>query len=131
VRRWLDAQRGAGASGLELRLARPLHATVDSLQLILRYLPGVAGGVDAILMNVRTADASTAATMRGVGLSDRELEVLALVGTGSSNSEIADRLSLSVWTIKRHLANIYAKLGVNSRVRAAAVALEIAAHHQD
>jgi DNA-binding CsgD family transcriptional regulator len=55
--------------------------------------------------------------------------VLSLLSLGAANAEIAARLSLSRWTVKRHLANIYAKLGVNSRIAAAALVLEITGHH--
>ena len=50
----------------------------------------------------------------------RELELLALIEAGLSNQEIADRLSLSVATVKWHLYNLYAKLGVKSRASALA-----------
>ena len=50
----------------------------------------------------------------------RELEVLALVEAGLSNQQLADRLSVSVATVKWHLHNLYAKLGVSSRSAALA-----------
>lgn len=53
-------------------------------------------------------------------LSARELEVLQLVAAGSSNSQIADQLIVTVGTVKRHLNNIFSKLGVNSRTQALA-----------
>lgn len=56
-------------------------------------------------------------------LSERELEVLLLAARGLSNRQIADSLSLSEATISRHLANIYAKIGVSSRAEASKVAL--------
>jgi pimeloyl-ACP methyl ester carboxylesterase/DNA-binding CsgD family transcriptional regulator len=57
-------------------------------------------------------------------MSNRELEVLALVAEGLSNEEIAARLYLSVRTVERHLSNIYAKLRVSGKAaRAAAAAL--------
>lgn len=59
----------------------------------------------------------------GKDLTDREREVLALLAKGFSNAEIADQLSLSLATIKFHLANIYSKLGVNNRVEAVTIAL--------
>ena len=43
-----------------------------------------------------------------------------LLAAGLSNGEIADRLVLSVRTVESHVASIYARLGVNSRVAAAA-----------
>lgn len=51
-------------------------------------------------------------------LSDRELEVLRLVATGLSNRMIADRLYVSVATVKTHTHHIYAKLGVSDRHQA-------------
>lgn len=54
-------------------------------------------------------------------LSSRELEVLQKVNQGERNQQIAESLSLSVSTIKRHLQNIYQKLQVNSRTEAIAL----------
>ncbi|MEZ4568947.1 MAG: response regulator transcription factor [Thermomicrobiales bacterium] len=51
-------------------------------------------------------------------LTDRELEVLALLGAGITNQEIADRLFVSVGTVKRHTHNIYGKLSVSNRTQA-------------
>lgn len=53
-------------------------------------------------------------------LSPREKEVLELVADGLSNREIAGRLSVSEATVARHLANIFAKVGVTSRAAAVA-----------
>jgi LuxR family maltose regulon positive regulatory protein len=51
-------------------------------------------------------------------LSDREIEVLKLIAEGLTNQEIANRLYLSLNTVKVHTRNIYAKLGVNNRTQA-------------
>jgi LuxR family maltose regulon positive regulatory protein len=53
-------------------------------------------------------------------LSERELEVLRLVGAGHSNQAIADTLIVAVGTVKKHINNIYAKLEVGSRTQALA-----------
>jgi ATP/maltotriose-dependent transcriptional regulator MalT len=57
-------------------------------------------------------------------LTKRELEVLVLAARGMSNPQIAHHLGLSEATIKRHLANIYPKMGVGSRGEAVRRALE-------
>ena len=60
------------------------------------------------------------------GLTEREAEVLRLVGAGLTNNEIATQLFLSPKTVSRHLSNIFTKIGVSSRASATAFA---AAHH--
>jgi DNA-binding NarL/FixJ family response regulator len=55
-------------------------------------------------------------------LTGRELEVLRLVATGLSNQEIATALVISDHTVRRHLQNIFAKIGVPSRAAATAYA---------
>jgi DNA-binding CsgD family transcriptional regulator len=57
-------------------------------------------------------------------LSERELEILKLLATGLSNKEIASQLFLSVNTVKVHLRNIFAKLGVQSRTEATLIAIQ-------
>jgi DNA-binding NarL/FixJ family response regulator len=56
-------------------------------------------------------------------ISDRELEVLVLVARGFSNRQVAAQLHISEATVKRHLANIYEKIGVGSRSDAVRTAL--------
>ncbi|MFJ9926389.1 MULTISPECIES: response regulator [Streptomyces] len=57
-------------------------------------------------------------------LSAREREVLALVARGTANREIARELFISEATVKTHLTHLYAKLGVNDRAAAVAVAYD-------
>jgi DNA-binding NarL/FixJ family response regulator len=57
-------------------------------------------------------------------LSNRELDVLALVARGTSNRDTATRLFISEATVKTHLLHIYAKLGDNDRAAAVAVGFE-------
>ena len=73
------------------------------------------------------ADAGVTVSLEGeqrpYGLTAREAEVLALLAQGLSNGEIADRLFISPKTASVHVSNIYGKLGVETRVAAATVAL--------
>src|SRR5918993_1979129 len=56
-------------------------------------------------------------------LSERETEIVVLTARGLSNRQIATELDLSEATVKRHLANVYAKIGVQSRSEAVRTAL--------
>ncbi len=49
-------------------------------------------------------------------LTDRETEIMCLVSQGMSNREIGERISIGEGTVKVHVHNIYAKLGINNRV---------------
>lgn len=61
---------------------------------------------------------------QSIDLTERELEVLALLAEGLTNKEIAHHLGIQPRTIKFHLDNIYSKLGVNTRTEAAIFALK-------
>jgi pimeloyl-ACP methyl ester carboxylesterase/DNA-binding CsgD family transcriptional regulator len=61
-----------------------------------------------------------------VELSPRELEVMELVAAGLTNEAIAERLTLSVRTVERHLSNVYAKLRVSGKAGRAAAAVRFA-----
>ena len=63
-------------------------------------------------------------TVQGLGLSEREREVLAGVARGERSKEIAARLGITERTVKAHLASIYNRLGVDSRAAAIAVAAQ-------
>jgi LuxR family transcriptional regulator, maltose regulon positive regulatory protein len=58
-------------------------------------------------------------------LTTREVEVLKLIEAGSSNQEISEQLVISIPTVKRHISNIYTKLGVKSRTQALAIGKEL------
>jgi DNA-binding NarL/FixJ family response regulator len=69
--------------------------------------------------DLRTLDAADAPPG---GLTPREVEVLRLVAGGQSNREVAETLVISEKTAARHIANIYAKLGISSRSAATSFA---------
>jgi ATP/maltotriose-dependent transcriptional regulator MalT len=72
----------------------------------------------------RVDQLSRTAVPRVGGLTGREAQVLRLVAAGRSNQETATALVLSEHTVRRHLQNIFVKLGVSSRAAATAVAFQ-------
>jgi DNA-binding NarL/FixJ family response regulator len=75
--------------------------------------PTVAG---VLMHQIRTPEQQT--------LSRRELEVLRLIARGATNREVAAKLFITEATVKTHLLHIFAKLEVNDRAAAVAVAYE-------
>lgn len=67
---------------------------------------------------------ASAQAAAGPTLSDREREVLKLMADGLNNTEIAARLLISHSTVKYHIGNLFAKLQVDNRVAAVALALQ-------
>jgi DNA-binding CsgD family transcriptional regulator len=63
-------------------------------------------------------------TVESLGLTPRERQILAWVARGKSNVEVAETLWIAPSTVRKHLENIYAKLGVGSRTAAVARFLE-------
>lgn len=100
---------------LALELARASCAVFEGLG-----ATGAARLADALVAEL----GGPPATARRAGLTQREVEVLALVAQGLSNREAADRLFVSEHTVHRHLSNVYTRLGVSSRAAAVAVAAE-------
>ncbi|TDD11277.1 response regulator [Nonomuraea diastatica] len=63
------------------------------------------------------------------GLTEREREILVLIARGRSNTEIATALAVSPSTVKNHVTNLFAKIGVRDRAQAVIVAYEAALVH--
>lgn len=93
---------------------------VGKLLYLVKFKPDVAGYARELLEAFGTeyGPAPVSDQLLIEPLSAREIEVLKLIETGLSNQEIADRLYLSVATVKRHISNIYAKLDVETRTQA-------------
>jgi ATP/maltotriose-dependent transcriptional regulator MalT len=75
--------------------------------------------VEARQREPASEDRAWPSTGRRLGLTQREKEVLRLVAEGVTNNEIAERLIIGEATVKRHMDNVFAKLGVSSRTAAA------------
>ena len=120
VQKWLDdcaeqkpgtptesiALSDAGASKVELSFIGPI-------------------GSDEFLLRLTEGDRASDADLlkRKLSLTQREAEVLLWIARGKSNRDIAEILDLSPRTVNKHLEQIYAKLGVENRASAAALAV--------
>jgi HD-GYP domain-containing protein (c-di-GMP phosphodiesterase class II)/DNA-binding CsgD family transcriptional regulator len=105
------------------------HRTAFSIGLACDEIRANAGldpsAVDAVLTSLSPAvRPGVQARHWPAGLTDREVEVLALVARGRSNREVAALLVVSPKTVGRHVENLYAKIGVRSRAAAAVFAME-------
>jgi DNA-binding NarL/FixJ family response regulator len=108
---------GAGAHGYLLKDAEP-----DELsQAIHALMEGGAALEPKVAARVLGQLADEGA---GDGLTDRELQVLQLLPSGASNKTIGIELGLSENTVKTHVRNIFAKLGVQSRTEAVSAAVQ-------
>lgn len=119
----------AGASGYLLKTARS-EEIVEAVRRVARGELALAPSVTARLVAQtraarRTDSEAPASDPHLPRLSERELQVLQLVADGLSNPEIASRLHLGDATVKTHLAKVFTKLGVNSRVRAVTRGLDL------
>ncbi|CAM3755822.1 response regulator transcription factor [Occultella aeris] len=109
----------AGASGFLLKRARP-EEVLDAIRVVARGESVLFPR--ALRRLARGRQSPTADGLSGAGLTDREGEVLRLMAAGRSNAEIAGELYLGVETVKTHVGNVLAKLGVRDRTQAVVVA---------
>ena len=99
---WLRERRRAATQ-------EPLRIDAGDRMLVVEFVDG------ALLLDERC---------RLPRLTSREREILDLVAEGRTNAQIAERLWLSPGTVRKHLDNVYAKLGVHTRTAAAAFVRE-------
>jgi two-component system NarL family response regulator len=110
-----DIYRGlqAGAKGYLLKDTKPKEL-LNAIRMINRgqqYIPPEVG-------------AKLVQRMSNPELSDRELEVLRLIGQGMSNLDIATALTIGESTVKSHVNRILSKLGVSDRTQAVIIAVK-------
>lgn len=104
----------AGATGYLLKAA-PMEELIQGVRAAASGQVALAPAVAAALVSRAQAPAR---------LTPREVEVLRLVATGSTNGQIAAALHISEATVKTHLLRLFEKLGVNDRTRAVTLAME-------
>lgn len=106
-------------AALEQGVSGYVHKSV-SVEGLVDALERVHSGEQVVIRGVRGRDSLRTADWpgRAEGLSDREAEVIGLICRGMSNLEIADKLFLSVNSIKTYIRTAYRKIGVSTRAQA-------------
>lgn len=111
----------AGAEGYLLK-----HETAESLQEAARNVlefggapmsPAIARKALSLLRRSTLPEATGMQKSRPIGISDREMEVLQKMVSGLDAKGIASELNLSIFTVRKHIANVYEKLHVCSRAQ--------------
>jgi DNA-binding NarL/FixJ family response regulator len=118
LQQWLeDAEQSKGGSKTPATASFPDH---PELRL---YYMGSAGSNEVLLRLAKDTTSTLPAEFTSeLGLTTREAEVLSWLSKGKTNRDIAQILGLSPRTVDKHLEQIYAKLGVENRTAAAAIA---------
>jgi DNA-binding response OmpR family regulator len=121
VQEWL--QRRARRESASDQVA--LSSTTSAIKLQLAYVGQI--GSDEILLRLLEGEFENdnLVLKRKLQLTQRESEVLMWIARGKSNRDIAEILDLSPRTVNKHLEQIYAKLGVENRASAAALAVRM------
>ena len=109
-----------GARGVVMKESAT-RLLIDGIRRVMenKYIIG-AGVADDLAQAVRQLGSQPT---RRYGLTTRELEIIAAVVAGDSNRDIAERLRISLQTVKHHLTSIFDKIGVSSRLELALFAI--------
>lgn len=121
VQAWLQKQMDANTPGAvetiqltseisSIKLGLSFIGQIDNDEFLLRLIEGSLGSDEQVIK-------------AKLALTSREAEVLLWIARGKSNRDVAEILSLSPRTVNKHLEQIYAKLGVENRTSAAALAM--------
>lgn len=123
VSTWVEEERAASVHGPLGRLQQPLVSIRDNRRLVMRYVPGSLGEPEMLSLDERIAE-QDAQPLQRLGLSRRQAEVLWWLTKGASSATIARELSVAVGTVKKHLDQVYRRLGVSCRAAAVAQAFD-------
>ena len=120
---YLFAALSAGASGFLLKTASPENL-VEAVQVLARGDALLSPRVTRRVIEGFGRQAAQQPRVDVPDLTERETEVLAQIALGRSNAEIAVELFVGEATVKTHVSNVLAKLGVRDRIQAVVFAYE-------
>ncbi|MHB8594724.1 MAG: response regulator transcription factor, partial [Acidimicrobiales bacterium] len=113
----------AGASGFQLKDA-PGEDLIRAARVVAEGGAWLDPTVTARVLTAYRTTASAPTTGRVGVLSERETEVLSLIGRGLSNAEVAEQLHISEVTVKSHIGHIFTKLDLRDRAAAIVFAFD-------
>ncbi|TWS21850.1 response regulator transcription factor [Tsukamurella sputi] len=113
----------AGASGFVLKDS-PAEELIRAVRLVAAGEAVLDPAVTGRVLETYRAAAPPAPSGDSARLTSREVDVLALVGRGLSNDDIAAELVISIVTVKSHIGSIFTKLGVRNRAEAIVFAFD-------
>jgi DNA-binding CsgD family transcriptional regulator len=121
VRDWLAQSAAVGKP----TVTSPIDLVPDASTTALRLVYVGQVGPDEYLLRLVEGEAEDDQSVlkQKLSVTEREAEVLLWIARGKSNRDIAEILDLSPRTVNKHLEQIYAKLGVENRASAAALAV--------
>jgi DNA-binding CsgD family transcriptional regulator/GAF domain-containing protein len=117
LRSWLQVQLRIGRLEVLVPM-RPWQVTRGSRQLEIELLCDFGAERHLLVLTEQSIAFPLAQQLRSIGLSNREAEVLIFVSTGKTNLQIAEELTISLQTVKKHIANIFGKLNAHNRTDA-------------
>jgi DNA-binding NarL/FixJ family response regulator len=121
---YVYASLRAGASGFVVK-HMPLEDILTAIRVVAAGDALLAPGVTRRLIDEFARQPGPAPEVRQIaGITERERQVLTLVGRGMSNAEIAQHLYVSVATVKTYVGRLIAKLGARDRVQLVIAAYE-------
>jgi DNA-binding CsgD family transcriptional regulator len=124
VERWMESQQARLEGQSSLELVKPLRAEIDGRGMVLRYLPGQAVHPGVLLLREERRRPPER-NFDALGLTAREAEIVACVIRGESNVMIGESLRVSATAVKKHLDDIYVKVGVRGRGRLTAFVVDV------
>jgi DNA-binding NarL/FixJ family response regulator len=120
---WLQQQLRIGRSEVLVPM-RPWQVKRGHRQLEIELLCDFGAERHLLVLTEQSIALPLAQQLRSIGLSNREAEVLMSIAAGKTNQQIAQELTISLQTVKKHVANIFGKLNAHNRTDAVNKAMQ-------